>query len=172
MNRLALAVVLLVALERLVELWHSNRNARALIAQGGVELGQRHYPLMVALHAAWLAAIPLSVPAEAAVSWPLLAVFAALQPLRLWIIATLGRYWTTRIINVPGAPVVRSGPYRFIRHPNYATVAAEIAILPLAFGAWQIAVVFSLLNGALLAWRIGVEDHALATRRKGVLTNH
>ncbi len=104
------------------------------------------------------------MPASAPVFWPLLAVFALLQAARLWVIASLGRYWTTRIITLPGAPIVRRGPYRWLRHPNYAIVAAEIAVLPLAFGAWPIAVVFSGLNALLLRHRIRLEEQALAPR--------
>ncbi|HXP76276.1 MAG TPA: isoprenylcysteine carboxylmethyltransferase family protein [Stellaceae bacterium] len=166
MNALAAGVVVLVALERLAELWHAQRNTRALLADGGIEVGRGHYPLMVALHAAWLLEILLTVPAEAAVSIPLLAVFAALQGFRVWVLMSLGRFWTTRVITVPGAPLVRRGPYRFLRHPNYVVVAAEIAVLPLAFGAWAVAAVFSALNAGLLAWRISLEDQALAPRRQ------
>jgi methyltransferase len=97
---------------------------------------------------------------------PLLLAFAVLQGLRLWVLMSLGRYWTTRVITLPDAPLVRRGPYRFLRHPNYLVVAAEIAVLPLAFGAWAVAAVFSALNAALLAWRISLEDHALAPRRE------
>jgi len=165
-NALAAGVVVLVALERLAELWHAQRNTRALLADGGIEVGRGHYPLMVALHAAWLLEILLTVPAEAAVSIPLLAVFAALQGFRVWVLMSLGRFWTTRVITVPGAPLVRRGPYRFLRHPNYVVVAAEIAVLPLAFGAWAVAAVFSALNAGLLAWRISLEDQALAPRRQ------
>jgi methyltransferase len=165
-NPLAAVVVALVALERLAELWHARRNTRALLEAGGVEVGRGHYPLMVALHAAWLLAILLSVPREAGVSLPLLALFAILQGCRLWVLMSLGRYWTTRIITLPAAPLVRRGPYRYLRHPNYVVVAAEIAVLPLAFGAWGVAAVFSLLNAALLAWRISLEDQALAPRRQ------
>ncbi len=104
------------------------------------------------------------IPASTAPNWWLLGAYAALQPLRLWTIATLGPYWTTRIISVPGAPIVRSGPYRILRHPNYAVVCAEIAILPLAFGAIEIAIVFSILNASLLSWRIRVEERALTLR--------
>ena len=95
----------------------------------------------------------------------MLAGFIALQGVRLWVLASLGRYWTTRVITVSGAPLVRRGPYRFMRHPNYLVVIAEIAVLPLIFGAWQIAAIFSALNVALLAHRIRVEDAALAPRR-------
>lgn len=95
-----------------------------------------------------------------------LSFFLLLQGARVWVMLSLGRYWTTRIITVPGAPVVRRGPYRFCRHPNYVIVVGEIAVLPLAFGAWEIALIFSLLNGALLFHRIRVEDSALETRRQ------
>lgn len=166
MNPIAVTVVALVALERLAELWHARRNTRALLEAGGVEVGGGHYPLIVALHAAWLLAILLTVPSGAAVSVPLLAAFAVLQGLRLWVLMSLGRFWTTRVITLPGAPLVRRGPYRYLRHPNYLVVAAEIAVLPLAFGAWGVAAVFSALNGAVLAWRISLEDQALAPRRQ------
>lgn len=166
MNPVAIVVVALVAIERLVELWYAQRNTRALLEEGGVEVGGGHYPLIVALHAAWLIAILATVPTDAAVSVPLLALFVILQGFRAWVLLSLGRFWTTRIITIPGAPLVRRGPYRFLRHPNYVVVAAEIAVLPLAFGAWVVALVFSALNGALLAWRISVENQALAPRRQ------
>jgi methyltransferase len=165
-NPIAIAVVALVAIERLVELWYAQRNTRALIEEGGVEVGGGHYPLIVALHAAWLIAIVATVPADAVVSVPLLVLFAILQGFRAWVLLSLGRFWTTRVITVPGAPLVRRGPYRLLRHPNYVVVAAEIAVLPLAFGTWVVALVFSALNGALLAWRISVENQALAPRRQ------
>ena len=157
-------IVALVAAERGAELVHARRNTRALLAKGGVEAGAGHYPLLVLLHGAWLLALLYVVPAERTPSWGWLGVFLLLQALRLWVMASLGRYWTTRIITLPGAPLVRSGPYRFLRHPNYVVVAAEIAVLPLVFGAWRIALLFSLLNLALLAWRIRVEQQALAPR--------
>ncbi|MBI4183903.1 MAG: hypothetical protein HY521_07915 [Proteobacteria bacterium] len=158
-------VVALVALQRLAELAYARRNTRRLLAEGGVEAGAGHYPLIVLLHAGWLAALALLVPADEPVRWPALLAFLALQPLRLWVLVALGRRWTTRIITLPGAPLVRSGPYRFFRHPNYALVAAEVALLPLAFDALAIAAVFSALNLALLAWRVRIEERALAARR-------
>ena len=157
-------IVALVAAERGAELVHARRNTSALLAKGGIEAGAGHYPLFILLHGAWLVALLYVVPGDAAPSWGWLGVFLLLQALRLWVMASLGPYWTTRIITLPGAPLVRSGPYRFLRHPNYVVVAAEIAVLPLAFGAWRIAVLFSLLNLALLAWRIRVEQQALAPR--------
>ncbi len=159
---LAQIVTLLVALQRLAELGYARRNARRLLAAGGVEHGAGHYPLFVALHGAWLAALFVMVPAEAPADWGLLGLYGLLQLGRLWVIASLGRRWTTRVIVVPGAPLVTRGPYRFLRHPNYLIVALEIPVLPLAFGAWQIALGFGLANLALLAHRIRVEERALA----------
>ncbi len=159
------AIVLLVALQRVAEVLYARRNTRRLIAGGGVEVGGGHYPLIVLLHVSWLGALVLFVAPQAMVHWWLVGLYGVLQFGRIWIYLTLGRYWTTRIITLPDAPLVRHGPYRFCRHPNYLIVAAEVAVLPLAFGAWQIAVLFSLLNAAVIAWRIRVEEHALATRR-------
>ncbi|WP_119420928.1 isoprenylcysteine carboxyl methyltransferase family protein [Desertibaculum subflavum] len=154
----------LVVLQRLAELVLAARNTRRLRAQGAVEVGGGHYPLIVALHAAWIAALALRVPADAPGSWPLLGLFLVLQFARVWIIASLGPYWTTRIITLPGMPLVHRGPYRWLRHPNYVVVALEIAVLPLAFGAVWIAAAFSALNAALLWHRIRVENAALAGR--------
>jgi methyltransferase len=158
-------VVLLVAAQRLVELVVARLNTKRLLHEGGREVGARHYPLFILLHGGWLLAMFLLIPATAPVHLPLLAVFVLLQLLRVWIVLSLGRYWTTRIITVPGAPLVRRGPYRFMRHPNYWVVFGEIAVLPLAFGAWQIAAIFSVLNALLLWHRIRIEDAALAARR-------
>ncbi|MGE5146950.1 MAG: isoprenylcysteine carboxyl methyltransferase family protein [Candidatus Eiseniibacteriota bacterium] len=158
-------IVLAVAVLRLAELIYAERNHRRLLASGAREVGARHYPLFVLLHGSWLVALLFLVPADAPIYWVPLILCVGLLGLRAWVILTLGRYWTTRIITVPGAPLVRSGPYRFVRHPNYLVVIGEIALLPLAFGAWRIAVVFSLLNAAMLWHRIRVEDQALADRR-------
>ena len=157
-------LVLLVAAQRLGEVAWARRNERRLRAAGGVEIGARHYPLFFVLHGSWLAALWLLVAADAPVIWPLLVLFGLLQAAGVWVIACLGRYWTTRIISVPGTPLVLRGPYRWLKHPNYLVVAGEIAILPLAFGAWPVALVFSAFNGLLLRHRIRVEDAALAPR--------
>jgi len=157
-------IVALVTMERIAELVRARHNTRALLARGGVEVGSGHYPLLVLLHGAWLATLLYAVPPDTVPSWGWLGVFVLLQALRIWVLASLGPYWTTRIITLPGAPLVRSGPYRFLRHPNYIVVVAEIAVLPLVFGAWRIALVFSALNLALLAWRIRLEQQALAPR--------
>jgi methyltransferase len=164
--RLAIYIILaLVALQRLVEIAYAERNTRALLARGAVEIGRAHYPLIVLLHAAWLTAIVVLLPPDATIHWWALAVFVALQLARVWVIATLGPYWTTRIITLEKAPLVRNGPYRFVRHPNYLVVVGEIAVLPLAFGEVGVAIVFTVLNAAMLAWRIRQEDRALAVRR-------
>ena len=154
--------VLLVAAQRLAELAYARRNTKRLLAAGGVEHGAGHYPLIVALHGGWLAALFLFVPVAAPVGWGWLGFYGLLQLGRLWIIASLGARWTTRVIALPGAPRVTRGPYRFLSHPNYLVVALEIPVLPLAFGAWQIALGFGLANLALLAHRIRVEERVLA----------
>jgi len=164
--RLTIYIILaLVVLQRMVEIVYAQRNTRALLARGAVEIGRGHYPLIVLLHAAWLTAIVLLLPQDAAIHWIPMAAFVLLQLARVWVIATLGPYWTTRIITLPDAPLVRSGPYRFVRHPNYLVVAGEILALPLAFGETGVALVFSALNAAILAWRIREENAALASRR-------
>ncbi len=162
---LPLVFVALVAFERLAELIISRSNQQRLLARGGFEVGASHYPFMVALHVAWLA----SVAAWAAFTPPhlnmnFLAAYVLVQPLRFWVMSTLGEYWTTRIIMVPDAPLIAHGPYRFVKHPNYIIVIAEIALLPLALGATMIALVFSLLNAAMLWVRIRAENAALAQR--------
>ena len=158
---LTIVILALVTLQRVGELWLSNRNTRALLAQGAVEHGRAHYPLIVALHAAWLATLWWLAPSQPIeVFW--LALYVLLQIARIWVLATLGPRWTTRIIVLRGAPLVKAGPYRFVSHPNYVVVVAEIAVLPLVFGLWQVALIFSALNAAVLTIRIRAENRALA----------
>ncbi len=157
-------IVGLVAIQRLAELVIAQRNTKRLLAIGAHEVGAGHYPLFILLHASWLAALLIVVPWRTEPNWFLIGVFAALQALRVWVIKTLGGYWTTRIITLEDAPLVRRGPYRLLRHPNYWIVSAEIAVLPLAFGAWGVALVCSVLNAFLLRHRIHVEDHVLLVR--------
>lgn len=158
-------VLLLVLAQRLLELLYARGNTRRLKARGAVEAGAGHYPLMIALHGAWWLGLAATVPAEQPAHAVPLAAFAVLTVARVWVLVSLGPYWTTRILTLPGAPLVRRGPYALLRHPNYWVVAGEVALVPLTFDAVTIAVVFSILNGALLAWRIVVEDDALAPRR-------
>ncbi|NAZ36025.1 isoprenylcysteine carboxyl methyltransferase family protein [Rubellimicrobium sp. CFH 75288] len=157
---IAVLVLALVTLQRLGELVLAQANTRALLARGAYEVAPGHYPLIVAVHAGWLVALWLLAPGQP-VMWFWLGLFVVLQALRIWVIATLGRRWTTRIIVLPGAPLVTGGPFRWLRHPNYAVVAAEIAVLPLAFGLVWVAMLFSLLNALVLAVRIRAEDAAL-----------
>jgi methyltransferase len=157
-------IIALVALQRLGELVVARRNTAALLARGGREIGRRHYPLFILLHTSWLVTILAMTPLDRAPNWGLIFVFAVLQLLRVWVIATLGPYWTTRVITLDGAPIVRNGPFRFVRHPNYWIVVGELAVLPLAFGDVWIAVIWSGLNALLLRHRISVEMAALAPR--------
>ena len=154
----------LIVLQRLIELAIARINARRLLAAGGIEHGASHYPLMVALHVAWFAALAVLVPADAALDPSLFILFIVLQVGRVWVIVSLGRYWTTRVITVPGVPLVRRGPYRWLRHPNYLIVMGEIAVVPLIASAWEIAVAFSIANAGLLWHRIRIENAALAGR--------
>ncbi len=156
----AAILLALVTLERLAELVLAQRNTAALMARGAREAAPGHYPLIVALHASWLAVLWIwgaSQPVH--LGW--LAVFLVLQVLRVWTLATLGPRWTTRIIVLPGADLVRTGPYRFVSHPNYVVVIGEIAVLPLCLGLPWVALAFSALNAAVLTVRIRAESAAL-----------
>jgi len=155
----------LVVLQRSLELIWARHNTVRLRRQGAVETDAEGYPFFVLLHAGWLASLAIFVPASTAPFWPLLGAFALLQLGRVWVLLSLGRYWTTRIITLPEAPLVRTGPFRYFRHPNYLLVIAEIAMLPLAFGAITIATVFSALNLALISRRIRIEERVLTPRR-------
>jgi methyltransferase len=149
-----------ITLQRLVELLLARRNTQQLLAEGGVEFGRSHYPWMVALHTAWLAGLWWLGHARPIDPF-LFAAFILLQAGRIWVIASLGRRWTTRIVVLPRAPLVASGPYRWLSHPNYWIVALEIAVVPLALGLPLFAAVFTLLNACILYWRIRVENAAL-----------
>ena len=157
-------IVLAIALLRLAELVYAQRNTKRLLANGGREFGRGHYPLFIVLHGGWLLALFFGVPRSAEVEPILLVFFGLLICGRVWVIATLGPYWTTRVISSPKFPLIRNGPYRFVRHPNYWVVTAEIGVLPLCFGVWQWAAVFSVLNAALLWWRIRIENEVLGQR--------
>ena len=158
-------LVILVAVQRLIELWVARRNTKRLLARGGQEVGRRHYPAIIALHGAWLLSVFLLGDPDGGVLWLALGAFLVLQTIRVWVVLSLGEYWTTRIITLPGEPLVKRGPYRFLRHPNYAVVVGEIALLPIAFGLWKTALIFSLLNGAILWVRIRAEESAISPRR-------
>jgi methyltransferase len=163
---LASIILLLVTLQRLGELVLARRNTEKLLARGAIEIGAKHYPLVVSVHAAWLIAL-WALGRDQDVNLLLLALFVLLQAMRVWILATLGSRWTTRIIILRGEPLITSGPYRYLSHPNYAVVTAEIAVLPLALHLVEVAIVFSLLNAAVLAIRIRAEARALSAARGG-----
>jgi methyltransferase len=162
--KLTVLILFLVTLQRLGELWLSNRNTRQLLAQGGHEVGAAHYPFIVAVHVLWLAALWWFAPGRP-IDGFWFAMFVLVELARIWVLASLGRRWTTRIIVVPEAPLVRRGAYRFVAHPNYAVVVAEIAVLPLVWGLWQVALIFSALNAAVLYVRIRRENDALRSFR-------
>lgn len=171
------ALIALVGVERLVELYLSKRNARRAFARGAAEHGRGHYRVMAAFHTLFL----VSCVAEAwlsgrafpgALGWAALVGSTLAQALRYWAIATLGDRWNTRVIVLPNAPPVTGGPYRFVRHPNYLAVIVEVALLPLVHGGWVTALAFSLGNAALLWVRIRAEEAALGARYAAVFHQH
>ncbi len=158
--------ILVIGVERLIELVVSRRNAAWSIAHGGKEFGQGHYPVMVAMHTALLVSAVLEVwllhrPFLPWLGWPMVGVVAASTVIRWWCVAVLGKHWNPRLIVIPGAPLVRTGPYRWLHHPNYTAVAAEVAALPLVHSAWLTAIVFSIANALVLRVRIHSENIAL-----------
>jgi methyltransferase len=162
----AILLLLFVTVQRGGEILYADYNTRRLRAAGATEVGAGHYPLFVLLHGGWLLALWCWVLTADITFHPWPAwTYLALQGLRLWILASLGRFWTTRVMILPEAPLIGHGPYRFCRHPNYLLVALEIALLPLALGVWPLAFAFSVANALLVAWRIRVEEAALAPRR-------
>ena len=164
LDLVAVAVLAAVTAQRLAELIYARFNEERLKRSGGVEHGASHYPAIVALHAAWLAGLWIAASGTPPNSgW--LALFLVLQGLRVWVLSTLGPRWTTRVIVLPDKPAIHTGPYRFLSHPNYAVVAAEIFVLPMAFGLIAYALVFSALNAAVLAVRIRSENAALRAAR-------
>ena len=163
---LNLLILALVTIERLAEVPLAARNTRRLVTQGAREHASGHYPLIVALHVTWLAALWWLAPSQP-VNGAWLSLFVLVEIGRAWVLITLGPRWTTRIIVLPGAPLVRRGPYRFVDHPNYLIVACEILVLPLVFGLVRTAILFTLLNSALLAIRIREENRALSSAHFG-----
>ena len=167
---LSVIVLALVTLQRGFELVLARRNTARLMARGAVEVGAVHYPLIVAMHAVWLAGLWL-LAWNRPVNLVWLGLFVVLQAGRLWVLASLGPRWTTRIIILPGEPLVRRGPYRFFSHPNYMVVAGEILVLPLAFGLLVFGLVFSVLNAGILFIRIRTEQIALADGQQAVTSS-
>ena len=160
------ALLAFLTAQRIAELWWARQNERRLFAAGGVEYGRAHLPLMVLLHAAWIVGMWV-LAYDRPVNLFFLTLVVLLQIARFWVLISLGRRWTIRIIVVPGERLVAGGPYRFLRHPNYAVVTGEIAAVPLALGLPVYALVFSILNAAVLAIRVPAEDAALAAVTSG-----
>jgi methyltransferase len=158
-----IAAVLVLA-QRGAEELYSARNTHALLAEGASEAGAIFYPVVAATHLAWIASIFLLIPPGAPVIWPLIAYYLVLQVARYWVIASLGRFWTHRIITLRGAPITRRGPYRYLAHPNYAVTIVETFVLPLAFGALALAVIMTALWSVVIATKIKLEDEALEPR--------
>jgi methyltransferase len=156
------ALLVYLTVQRLAELWWAKHNERRLLAAGGVEYGRSHLPLMILLHAAWMIGLWL-LGTDRPVSLVFLGLFVVLQLVRFWVLVALGRRWSIRVIVVPGEKLVARGPYRWIRHPNYAVVVGEIAVVPLALGLPIYALVFSVLNAVVLAIRIRAENAALTS---------
>jgi methyltransferase len=156
-----------VSLERLSEMVIAEINTRRLKAKGAYEVAAGHYPLFFVLHGGWLAGL-WWLGFDLTLIWPWVAAYAVLEAMRLWVMATLGGRWTTRIIVLPGAPLVLRGPYRFLAHPNYAVVVGEILVLPLCFGLTIYAAVFTVLNAAVLFVRIRAENRALTALTGGI----
>ncbi len=155
----------LILLQRGLEELYSARNTKRLIAEGAQEVGRDYYPVVAITHLAWIAAIFMLIPASAQIIWPLLVLYLLLQVVRYWVIGMLGRYWTHRIITLENAPMVRRGPYRWLRHPTNMVTIAETFLLPLVFAAVTVAVIFSCVWSAVLYYKILLEDGALDERR-------
>ena len=160
-----IAILGFVTAQRLIELPVARANTARLLSLGGREVAPGHYPFIVAMHAAWLAALWVFALGQP-INLPFLILFGLIELARVWVLRSLGTRWTTRIIIVPGEQLVARGPYRFISHPNYLVVIAELAVLPLVFGLWQIALIFSALNAAILTVRIRAENEALGRSAK------
>jgi methyltransferase len=156
---------LLILFQRGLEELRSQKNTRRLLRQGARETGRDYYPVVAVTHLAWIASLAFLIPSSAPLYAVPLFFYLALQPIRYWIIGTLGQYWTHRIINLEKATIVSRGPYRFFHHPNYAVTLAETMLLPLAFGQFALAGIFTMLWGAVLHYKIHLEDDALARRR-------
>lgn len=157
---------LALLLQRGAEEIHSARNTKRLIAAGGREEGSDYYPVVAVSHLGWIAGLFFLIPADSNIIWPLLAAFLLMQPVRYWVIGTLGRFWTHRIITLDSAPIVRRGPYRLLRHPNYAVTYVETFLLPLAFGALSLAIIMTAIWLAVIQYKIALEDRAIGARRR------
>ncbi len=157
------AVAILV--QRGLEELHSARNTSRLIGRGAYEVGAEFYPVVAITHLSWIAALAFLIPPDSPLILPLLVFYILLQVARYWIILSLGEFWTHRILTLDNAPIVKRGPYRFVRHPNYIVTATETLILPWVFGAWALGLIIGAVWAAVLVYKIRLEDAALGSRR-------
>ncbi|HZP20673.1 MAG TPA: isoprenylcysteine carboxylmethyltransferase family protein [Bauldia sp.] len=157
---------IILVVQRIAEEIYSQINTRRLLAMGAHEEGREFIRVVLAVHVTWLAGFFLIIPPTAQPIWPLIILYILIQPVRYWIIATLGRYWTHGIVTLDGAPIVRTGPYRYVRHPNYIVTVIELFLLPAAFGAWGMAVIYLCLWLPVVRYKIILEDRAIAARRQ------
>jgi len=156
---------LVILAQRGLEEMFSRRNTQALLAAGAHEAGADYYPVVAVMHLAWIAALFLLIPPDAPIFWPAAVLYLLLQPVRYWLLASLGRYWTHRIITLDSLPLVKSGPYRFLNHPNYLETTLEVILGPLAFGAWRLAIVMGAIQIVVIGYKRRLEDRAIAARR-------
>lgn len=156
---------LLVLAQRGLEELYSAKNTKALLAEGGREVGSAFYPVVAATHLAWITSLFFLIPPDAIILWPLIAYYIVLQIVRYWVISSLGCFWTHRVITLPDAPLAARGPYRYLPHPNYAVTIVETFVLPLAFGAPALAAIMAPLWWIVLNYKIRLEDEALSARR-------
>ena len=154
-------IIIFIITQRLLELLYSNYNTKNLINKGAKEYHSGHYPLFIILHSSWIISLIIFIPHDQKPINFLIFLFIFLQVLRIWVLISLGKFWTTRIIRLEGAELIKNGPYKWIKHPNYLIVFFEILIVPIAFGSWIIAIVFSVLNSCLLIYRISLENKVL-----------
>ena len=154
-------IILFICLQRFIELLYSNYNTKKLLNKGAKEYYKKHYPLFIILHSCWLTSLIIFISPNSSINYILLSVFILLQFLRIWVLVSLGQFWTTRIIRLKGAKLVTKGPYKWIKHPNYIIVFFELLILPLVFSSWIIALIFTIFNSLLLAYRIHLENKVL-----------
>lgn len=159
-------IAILILAQRGLEEVYSSTNTKRLLAEGAQEAGAQFYPVVATAHLGWIASLFLLISPNANITWPLLIIYVLLQGVRYWVIGSLGRYWTHRIITLDSAPLVRRGPYKYIRHPNYVITLIETMLLPLAFGAWGLALIMTAIWAAVLHYKILLEDAALAKRRE------
>lgn len=159
-------IAILILAQRGLEEVYSSTNTKRLLAEGAQEAGAQFYPVVATAHLGWIASLFLLISPNANITWPLLILYVLLQGVRYWVIGSLGRYWTHRIITLDSAPLVRRGPYKYIRHPNYVITLIETMLLPLAFGAWGLALIMTAIWAAVLHYKILLEDAALAKRRE------